>query len=293
MALPVAPSIALPPRARGRRLGNWKLTVGLALCGGLLVLSLVAPIFASRTGLRLGANLLGQPPSVAYPLGTDTTGRDIATLLIFGTPTTLWIGLIAGTVGTAVGVVLGLVSGYFRGAVDSLIRVAADVMLGIPALAVQIVIAAVFGVTSLWVMALIIALFAWPFPTRALRAQTLSMREQGFVQISKLSGRNDAEVIFLEMLPNLLPLIMATFVGAVSGSILISFGLQLLGLGQFDTLTLGVMLATALQSGAVLRGMWWWWGPPTVVLVLLFVGLFLISMALDEVANPRLRQGGR
>jgi len=95
--------------------------------------------------------------------------------------------------------------------------------------------------------------------------------------------------MFLEIAPNLLTYIMAGFVGAVSGGILTSVGLQLLGLGQFTTPTLALILETAFETGALLRGLWWWWAPPTIALALLFFGLFLISMALDELANPRLR----
>jgi peptide/nickel transport system permease protein len=142
-------------------------------------------------------------------------------------------------------------------------------------------------------MALIVALFAWPSPTRTIRAQTLSMREQAFVQLARLSGRGEIEIAFKELLPNLLPYIIAGFVGSVSGGILAAVGLQLLGLGPRLTPTLGLMLEESFSAGALVRGLWWWWGPPTLVLCLLFLGLFLVSLGLDEVANPRLRRARR
>jgi peptide/nickel transport system permease protein len=214
----------------------------------------------------------------------------VLALIVHGSMPTLMIGLLAGGIGTAIGVVLGVVSGYVRGPVDTVIRGAADVAVTIPVLAILVVLTALLQTQSIELMAIIIGLLAWPYSTRAIRAQTLSLRERGFVTIAVLSGRNGLEMMFLEILPNLLPYITASFVGAVSGAIAAAVGLQLLGLGPLTTPTMGLTLQYAFQYGAVARGMWWWWGPPTLFLVLLFGGLFLISVALDGLANPRLRR---
>jgi peptide/nickel transport system permease protein len=286
-ALPTAAAALASPR-HARKI-NWKVLIGLIVVLGMLLLAPLGPLLVSSNGLRLGTTLPNQAPSWAHLLGTEATGRDLLTLMVYGAPVSLEIGLIAGGVGTLVGAIFGLVSGYYRGPADVVIRGATDVMLGIPQLAVLVVISSLFGTTTISMMALIIAIFSWPLPARAIRAQALSMREQGFVSMSKLSGRSGVEIMFLEMLPNLLPYVMAGFVGSVSGGILASVGLQLLGLGQFSTPSLGLILQTAFGEGAILRGMWWWWFPPTIVLALLFVALFLISMGLDEIANPRLR----
>jgi peptide/nickel transport system permease protein len=140
-------------------------------------------------------------------------------------------------------------------------------------------------------MALIVALFAWPYPTRSIRAQTLTMREQAFVQVARLSGKGELKIALTEILPNLLPYVIAGFVGSVAGGILASVGLQLLGLGPRQVPTLGLMLEESFQAGAIVRNLWWWWGAPTATLIVLFLGLFLISLGLDHVANPRLRRG--
>ncbi|MDB5059004.1 MAG: binding-protein-dependent transport system inner rane component [Chloroflexi bacterium] len=271
---------------------NWKPAVGLLLALGPLVLGLVGRLVISQQGLRLGMSLPDQPPSRDHLLGTESTGRDLLAMVVYGTPTSLEIGLIAGGVGTVFGAIFGLVSGYYRGVVDVLFRGAADVMLGIPSLAVLIVISSLMGQTTVEAMALIIANISWPGPARAIRAQVLSLREQSFVSMCKLSGRSGFRIMFQEILPNLLPYVLAGFVGSVYGGIVASVGLQLLGLGQFTMPTLGLIMQTALGEGAIPRGMWWW-SPPTVVLVLVFSALFLISIGLDEVANPRLRGTAR
>jgi len=88
----------------------------------------------------------------------------------------------------------------------------------------------------------------------------------------------------------MLPYLAAAFVGAVSSAVLASIGLEVLGLGPQNDPTLGMTIYWANNFNAILRGMWWWWGPPILVVVLLFVGLFLTSAGLDEIANPRKRK---
>jgi peptide/nickel transport system permease protein len=116
------------------------------------------------------------------------------------------------------------------------------------------------------------------------------LRERAFIPLAKLSGQGDFEIIIKQILPNLLPYTMAGFVGGVAGGILASVGIQLLGLGPLFTPNLGMILQYAFNGAALFRNMWWWWGPPTLALMMLFIGLFLISTALDEFANPRLRE---
>ncbi|GAB4429757.1 MAG: ABC transporter permease [Anaerolineae bacterium] len=264
----------------------------MALVLGLLLFGALGRLFVSEADLKLGVGPYSKPPSAAFPFGTDSNGRNLFAQMVYGLPTTLQIGLIAATVGTVIGTFLGLATGYYRGLVDTVVRSVSDIMMTIPSLMILVVIAS-FVSTTVQVMAIIIAIFAWPWSVRSVRAQTLSMREQAFVRLSKLSGRSDLEIILLDLLPNLLPYIIAGFVGAVNGAILASVGLQLLGLGSLDEPTVGLVLHYSFESAAILRGMWWWWLPPTAVLAILFVGLFLISIALDEIANPRLRGVGQ
>jgi peptide/nickel transport system permease protein len=269
-----------------------RLDAGIAIVVALLALGLVGPSLLGSAGLRLGAAGYSEPPTAGHWLGTDPTGRDVLTLLVHATIPTLMIGLLAGGLGTGIGVVLGLVSGYVRGPIDTVIKTVADVAVTIPTLMILVVLTALLQTSSLELMAVIIGLLAWPYSARAVRAQTLTLRERGYVTLAVLSGRNALQVMFLEILPNLLSYAAASLVGAVSGAIVAAVGLQLLGLGPITTPTMGLMLQYAFQYGAVTRGMWWWWGPPTLFLVLLFGGLFLINIALDRYSNPRLRGAG-
>ena len=231
------------------------------------------------------------PPSRDYWLGTDSAGRQLLAVMIAGTPTTLQIGLIAGALGMIIGTILGFTSGYFGGVVDSIIRSIADVALTVPALAVLVVIASVINKTlSPEILALIIASLAWMWPTRTIRSQVLTMRERAYVEIARLSGLNNFEIIFKELIPNLLPNLAASFVGAVSSSVLAAIGLEALGLGPQSEPTLGMTIYWARYYNGLPRGMWWWWAPPVIIIIMLFISLFMIASGLDAIANPRARR---
>lgn len=271
-------------------LGSWKLTTGLALILALILFSVIGSFFVDYEQTQVGWGDFSARPSPEYPLGTDNVGRNILALLIYGVPPSLEIGLIAGGLGTIVGTILGMIAGYHGGRTDTIIRTIADIMLTIPALLILVVMASYLRTTTIEMLAVIVAIFAWAGPTRTIRAQTLSLRERAFVPLAKLSGLSDFEIIVKQLLPNLLPYIMAGFVGAVSGAILASVGIQILGLGPLFTPNLGMILQNAFNGAALFRGMWWWWGTPALALIIIFIGLFLISVALDEFANPRLRE---
>lgn len=267
----------------------------LVLGGGLLltmfVVWLIGYVVVDVTQARPLSALPDMPPSDEFPLGTDSAGREMMAVIIAGAPLTLRIGLLAGTVGLFIGIILGFVAGYFGGVADLLIRGAADVALTIPALAVLVVIASVIkDVLTVQAMGLIIASLAWMWPTRTIRSQVLSMRERAYVEVARLSGLNGVEIIFKELMPNLLPYLAASFVGAVAASVLAAIGLEALGLGPQAEPTLGMTIFWSIYHGAMLRGMWWWWGPPMVIIVLLFIGLFLLAAGLDRIANPRVRR---
>ncbi len=162
-------------------------------------------------------------------------------------------------------------------------------MLVIPTLAILITVSAYVRSMTVELMALIVGLLAWPLPARVIRSQTLSLRERFFVQVARLSGQNDLEIIFLQILPNLMAYLAAAFVGTVSSGILAAVGLEVLGLGPQLIPTIGRTLYQAFSKSAMGRGMWWWWGPPVVILAIIFTGLFLMSISLDKYANPRLK----
>jgi len=270
---------------------NGQLMAGLIILLLMVVFWLVGYLLVDTANAAPLSATPDMAPSLEFPLGTDSAGRQLLAVIIAGAPTTLRIGLIAGAIGMLVGTVLGFTAGYFGGIVDSIIRSAADVALTVPALAVLIVIASVITKTlSPNTLALIIASLAWMWPTRTIRSQVLTMRERAYIEVARLSGLNNFEIIFKELMPNLLPYLAASFVGAVSSAVLAAIGLEALGLGPQSEPTLGMTIYWARYYAAIARGLWWWWAPPVVVIILMFISLFMIAAGLDEVANPRSRR---
>jgi peptide/nickel transport system permease protein len=268
---------------------NPSFTFGFLLLLALYLFGLIGSQLISAKQADMGANPLNLRPSWRYPLGTDGLGRNMLAVMVIGIPNTYKIGFLAGAVGLVIGTIIGLLGGYYKGYADAAFSSFADVMLVIPGLAILITISAYVRVVTVEIMALIVGLLAWPLPARVIRAQTLSLRERLFVEVAKLSGANDFEIITFQILPNLTAYLAASFVGAVSSGILTAVGLEVLGLGPQNIPTIGRTLYYAFKYQALFRGMWWWWGPPVVTLAIIFTGLFQISISLDKYANPRLR----
>jgi peptide/nickel transport system permease protein len=281
---------------------NGKLLSGFFIISLIVMLGVLGRVFWDTDLALTGSAPLNLPPVGFYyelrdsvgtwdhPLGTENSGRDMLALMILGAPNSMMIGLVAAAVGMSVGIVLGFTAGYIGGWVDDLIRLASDVTVTIPSLMVLIVIQSLIEQVTVADMAILISLFTWPPPTRLVRAQVLSMRESGYVQMAKLSGASTPSIMFGEMMPNLLPYLAASFIGNAAGAILAAIGLEALGLGPQRVPTLGGTIYFAIESSALLRRMWWWWGLPTIILAIIFIGLLLINLGLDEVANPRLRR---
>ncbi len=294
-----APPSPIPGVARpGRLAAAWRymrrnisLVVGIILLSVLVLFVGIGHLVVDTSKSRALSAPTLQPPSFKYPFGTDRQGRDLLAVMVAGTPLTLRIGFIAGVLGVGIGSILGFVSAYYRGKVDVIIRGIADIGLTVPGLLVLIIIAVSIkeGLT-VDQMAIIVASLAWLNPTRTIRAQVLSLRERGYVEVARLSGMSGPEIIFKEMMPNLLPYLAATLVNAVSNAILASIGLEVLGLGPIESPTLGMTLYWVNYNAALINGWWWWWTAPIVIILLVFLGLFFLTVGLDEIANPRLRR---
>jgi len=293
-------------RARYADQGNWRdgldsvlqycrrnpsLVIGLVIFLLLFLSSTIGAFFVDLENARPISVKPLQPPSWEMPFGSDKQGRDLLAVMVAGTPLTLRIGLIAGIMGVSFGGLIAFVSAYYGGWLDALLRGIVDVGLTIPGLMVLIVVAMMVpGGLSVEQMALVVASLAWLYPARTIRAQVLTIRERSYIQVARLSGMPGRMIILKEILPNLLPYLAASLVGSISAAVLASIGLEVLGLGPMDAPTIGMTLFWINYNAAVINGWWWWWLPPIVVIGLLFISLFLMSVGLDEIANPRIRR---
>ena len=266
--------------------------VSAALFAIIAGFALLGPLIAhGRNPLGVVGGLY-DPPSGSSWLGTDNFGGDVFTKLMYGTRTSLVIGVLAGAVGTAVGVVVGTLAGFRGGIVEEALMGFTNVMITIPSIVVLILLSVAVHSRSVVVMGLIIGITSWPWTARAIRAQAGSLRTRDHVDIARLSGAGTARLIIWEILPYMLSYVVMAFVLQLAGAILQEAALSLLGLGPSNVVSLGVMLFWALLWESARTGAWWAFVPPTLMLTLIAFSLFLLQSSLGEILDPRLRRAG-
>jgi peptide/nickel transport system permease protein len=231
-----------------------------------------------------------RPPSLQRILGTDLFGRDVFSLFVHGVDMSLRIGVIAGVGATLIGVIIGAVAGYKGGVIDDLLMSITNIMLVIPTLALLIVIADFVSIRNELFLAFIIAITSWPWTARSIRSQTLSLKARDFIDLPRISGLSELDIIIQDILPNMLSYVFMCFALQMANGILSETGLSMIGLGPTNIISLGMMLRWALLWEAVRLGVWWVFIPPTIAITLLTTSLLLVNTAMDEVFNPRMRR---
>jgi peptide/nickel transport system permease protein len=230
----------------------------------MILIILLGPIYeylraADSTRVDLFNRFSG--PTGTYILGTDELGRDLMLRLLNGGEVSLSIGLIASIIAGSIGTVLGLTSGYFGGKIDSIIMRFADTIISLPLLPLLIVLTAIdlskLGIPQTYIdmpffstfkIIIIISLVGWPTIARLVRASTLTVREDDFIQVALAQGYGPIRIMFKHVLPNVTsPIIVATTLG-IGNIILFEIVLSFLGLGiQPPVASWGNMLTGAQE----------------------------------------------
>ncbi len=273
---------------RTRFSGRFWFALGLTIA--VLLFAFLGPYL---TGIDEPTDIIGAlyaEPSAGAWLGTDNFGRDVFTQLIYGTRTSLIIGVIAGLIATFIGVVIGLSAGFYGGIVEEALMGVTNVVITIPSIVVLILLSIAVGTRSIYSIAIIIGVTSWPWTARAVRAQASSVRTREHVDLARLTGANTFSIMVWEVLPYMLSYIVMAFVLQLTSGILQEAALSMLGLGPSSSISLGIMLHWALLWESVRTGAWWAFVPPTIFLTLIAFVLLLLQSSLDEVFNPRLRQ---
>jgi oligopeptide/dipeptide ABC transporter ATP-binding protein len=240
------------------------------------------------------------PPSAGHLLGTTVFAQDVLSQLLASTQATLFVGLLAAAIATVLSVLVGVAAGYLGGNADEGLSLFSNVFLAIPGLPLLIVLADYVpsAGSSILLVAVIIAVTAWAYSARVLRAQTLSLRNRDFVEAARVSGEGRLRIILVEILPNLLPIIAASFLFTTLYAIYAYVAISFLGLAGSPTSSppglwnWGNMLREGFANNAIRGGWWWWWAPPGICVALLGTGLALLNFGIDEFINPRLRNAG-
>jgi peptide/nickel transport system permease protein len=269
---------------------NRRFWFSLSLIALLLVFSfLLPPILGATNPMKLVGGLYDAPSAKAW-LGTDNFGRDVFTQLMFGTRTSLIIGLIAGAVAITIGVTVGTLAGYHGGRAEEALMAFTNVVITIPSIVILILLSIAVTNRSIVTMGLIIGVTSWPWTARAVRAQSSSLRTREHVDIARISGAGTVSLIMREILPYMLSYVVMAFVLQLSAGVLQEAALSMLGLGPNNVISLGIMLHWALLWESVRTGAWWAFVPPTLLLTLIAFSLLLLQSSADEIFNPRLRR---
>lgn len=264
------------------------LKYGFILLLLIMLIVVFAPLLVTHDPNVLGDHLLDSP-SKQHWLGTDGLGRDIYSMLIYGTRTSLTIGIVSAFIAGVIGTIVGAVSGYFGGRIDRFISEVINVFLMIPTFFLILIIIAIFG-SSLMNVIIVIGLTSWPSNARLMRAQALSLKERVFVQNANVIGENHFTILFKYIIPNGVFSVVANTTLLIAGAILTEAGLSFLGLGDPNTISWGQMI---YDGKSYLSSAWWistFSGIATVILVTTF---FLIGDGLNKTFDPRLSKGGR
>jgi peptide/nickel transport system permease protein len=264
-----------------------RLIAGTSLVGFFVLLGIIGPFFVGSPNALSHTELAA--PSLSHWLGTTEIGQDVFAQLVVSARLSLEIGAGAGLLATLVSVIIGISGGYAGGIIDETLSLLSNVVLVIPTLPLVIVILADVKSSGLLPLIVIIALTSWAAAARVLRAQTLSVRNREYVLAARASGERAWRIVFVEILPNELPIIVSNFIFAMIFAILTQSALAFIGLGDPTLLTWGNMLNIAYNDEALSVGAWWWFIPPGLCIALLGMGLALINFSLDELLNPRLR----
>lgn len=233
-----------------------------------------------------------EPPfqSWEHPLGTDASGRDLLTLLVYGTRPILMMVLSGALFATAMATFFGVVSGYAGGRIDQILSTITDIALTIPGLPLVIVLAVTLEPSHPFTIGILLTINAWGGLARNIRSQVLTIRNTDYVEASKAMGISTRGTIFKDVLPNMMPYILYNLMSSSRRVIFASVGLYYLGVLPYEQENWGVILDQAHSGGGLTSAaIFHWILFPMVVIVVLSVGLILLGQSADKLFNPRVR----
>jgi peptide/nickel transport system permease protein len=264
---------------------------GLILVMVFVAIAVFAPLLADPRGVQeaFATGSPFDPPSLHYPLGTDSFGRSVLSLTIWGSRASLMVGFAATAIAVFIGASVGLAGGFLGGRTDSVLNSVSNWFLVLPWIPLAIALASILG-PSLGTIIIVIGVTSWASTARLVRAQALSVKQRPFVERARALGASQWRVANRHVLPNLVPVIIANTVLAVSVAILSETTLEILGLGDPNTVSWGTIIEDAFSHGAITTGAWWWLMPPGIAIILVVLGFTMCGYALEEVLNPKLRE---
>ncbi len=225
-------------------------------------------------------------PSISHLLGTDYGGHDVFSQFMYGTGVSLWVGAMVALITVFIGTLVGLISGYYSGIVDNLLMRVVDILLILPTFPLLVILSTYFKPTVTSTI-FILGILGWPFMSRVIRSQTLTIRERPFIKAAILSGMPGYKIVFSQILKFVLPLIIINAIYAFVGAIVAQAGLAFFGLGDLASVNWGTMLYYAQNQNAVIYNAWWWIIPPGVSIAVLGIAANILGSGINEVFGKR------
>lgn len=255
---------------------NFRLKLGVAIISFFLIIGFIFPLFHSGNVTQWSTYPNNLKVSGQHWLGTNSLGQDIFWLLCYSIQNSFLIGLFVALIATFVGVLLGLLAGFKGGFIDRLIMLLADTFIVIPSLPILILLGSMTkGSASLFLVGGVLIVFNWPWPARQVRAMSLSLRENEYINTASFSGESTGRIIVKEVFPFVKDWSMGNFINTILVAIAAESGLAVIGMSSNSQATLGTMIYWAQQHQAMLGGKWVWIGAPVVAISFIFIGLFL------------------
>jgi peptide/nickel transport system permease protein len=285
------PKVASPRGAFARLLRRKLALLGLALIVLTVVAALAAPWltrYAPQEQMFDGLTIEGAPlpPGDTFILGTDLLGRDLFSRILYGARTSLIIGVVANGLALVIGTLVGVTAGYFRGWIGTVLMRFTDLMMAFPALLLAICLAAIFQ-PSLWIVAMVIALVNWVQTARVLYTETTSLAEREFIAAERTLGAGHARILFLHILPHLVPTIIVWGTLGISTTVLLEATLSFLGVGvQPPTPSWGNII---FENQTYFQSAPWLVFFPGAAILTLALAFNLVGDALRDVLDPTQR----
>ena len=264
---------------------TWLVRVGVLLLVVFALMALVGPWFVGDPNATVAP--INTAPSAHDWLGTTNTGQDVWAQLVVAARGSLLISCVAALLASLIAVVVGVTGAVIGGLWDEVLSLFTNAMPVIPTLPLVVVVAGYAKNSGALVVAVVIAITGWSWSARIYRAQTMSLRNRDFVLAARASGETTLRIVAAEVLPHLLPLIAAQFLGTVLYAIMTQAGLAFLGIGSVSEWTWGTMLYWANSAQAFQLGQWWWYVPPGLCIALFGTALVLLNGAIDKIADDR------
>ena len=277
-------------RRAWRRFRRHKLALASAILMFLLIIVAfpLAPVVAPIHPHKIEIREIGLAPGEeGHLLGTDLTGRDIWSRVVYGGRVSMSVGIVAVSLYITIGTILGSVSGYYGGTVDAVIMRITDTVMAFPILIILIALVSILG-PGIFNSMLAIGLIGWTGVTRLVRSLILSIRETDYVMAAHAVGVEQKWIIMRHILPNVVaPITVAASFG-IAGAILTEAGLSFLGLGvQVPTPSWGNMLNEA-QNIQIIENMPWYWVPPGLMITICVLAINFIGDGLRDALDPRM-----